>query len=86
MSWYTLLPCENPRDKEHVTNFVKKYPTAQGRVPKTLILVDPKDWAPTTLHNNALVLKTTTISSSYCKSRNPFIRMVEIGLFLTLHL
>jgi len=39
------LPCENPRQKEHVKNFVKKYPTVKGRLPKTLILVDPKDWA-----------------------------------------
>jgi len=41
------LPCENPRHTEHVANFVKKYPTAKGNVPQTLILVDPKDWAIT---------------------------------------
>jgi hypothetical protein len=38
------LPCENPRRTEHVANFIKKYPTAKGRVPDTIIIVDPKDW------------------------------------------
>jgi hypothetical protein len=45
MSWFKLLACENPRHKEHVTNLIKKYPTAKGNVPKTLILVNPEDWA-----------------------------------------
>ncbi|MGH9975216.1 MAG: hypothetical protein ACRD8Z_05195 [Nitrososphaeraceae archaeon] len=39
------MSCENPNHKQHVKNFVKKYPTAKGRVPNTIILVDPKDWA-----------------------------------------
>lgn len=30
---------------EHLKNFVKKYPTVKGRVPKATILVDPRDWA-----------------------------------------
>ncbi|MGB7635172.1 MAG: hypothetical protein WBL68_15735 [Nitrososphaeraceae archaeon] len=37
--------CRNPNHKRHVTDFVKKYPSAKGRVPKTIILVDPNDWA-----------------------------------------
>jgi hypothetical protein len=45
LAWYSLLPCQNPKHKEHVKNFVKKYPTAKGNVPKTLIIVDPKEWA-----------------------------------------
>jgi hypothetical protein len=39
------LTCENPNHKQHVKNFVKKYPTAKGRVPSTIILVDPNDWS-----------------------------------------
>jgi hypothetical protein len=31
------LPCKNPRHKEHITNFVKKYPTANRRVPYTIV-------------------------------------------------
>jgi hypothetical protein len=38
------MPCRNPRHKEHIKDFVRKYPTAKGRVPKPTILVD-KDWA-----------------------------------------
>jgi hypothetical protein len=37
--------CKNPDHKMHVTDFIKKYPSARGRVPQTIILVDPKDWA-----------------------------------------
>jgi hypothetical protein len=39
------MPCENPRHKEHVKDFVRKFHTAKGRVPKTTILVDPREWA-----------------------------------------
>jgi hypothetical protein len=39
------MQCKNPNHKLHVTNFIKKSPTAKGRVPRTIILVDPKDWA-----------------------------------------
>jgi hypothetical protein len=35
----------NPNHKLHIKNFVKKYPTTKGRVPSTIILVDPMDWA-----------------------------------------
>jgi hypothetical protein len=37
--------CKNPNHKVHIANFVKKYPSAKGRVPKTIVLVDPKDWS-----------------------------------------
>lgn len=37
--------CKTPNHKSHIANFIKKYPTAKGRVPKTIILVNPKDWA-----------------------------------------
>jgi hypothetical protein len=39
------MPCRNPRHKEHVKDLVRKFPTAKGRVPRTTILADPKDWA-----------------------------------------
>ena len=39
-----MLKCENPRHKEHVKNFVRKYPTTKGRVLDTIIIVDPKYW------------------------------------------
>ena len=38
------MPCENPKHKEHIKNFVKKYPSAKGRVSDTIIIVDPKFW------------------------------------------
>ena len=38
------MSCENPRHKEHVKNFVKGFPTAKGRVPDTIIMVDPNNW------------------------------------------
>ena len=37
--------CKNSDDKVHVANFVKKYPSAKGRVPQTVVLVDPSDWS-----------------------------------------
>jgi hypothetical protein len=36
--------CKNPNHKVHVANFIKEYPTAKGRVPHRIILVDPSDW------------------------------------------
>jgi hypothetical protein len=39
------LSCENPRHKEYIEDFVRKFPTTKERVPDTTILVDPKDWA-----------------------------------------
>ncbi|MGA6991184.1 MAG: hypothetical protein WBL67_12435 [Nitrososphaeraceae archaeon] len=38
------MKCENPRHKEHIKNFVKKYLTSKGRVPDTIIIADPKYW------------------------------------------
>ena len=38
------MPCQSSRHKEHVKNFVKKYPTAKGKVPDTMITVNPEDW------------------------------------------
>ena len=43
MVW-SAMSCENPRHKEHVKNFVKGFPTAKGRVPDTIIMVDPNNW------------------------------------------
>ncbi|MGH9927387.1 MAG: hypothetical protein ACRD5B_18625 [Nitrososphaeraceae archaeon] len=40
----TCVKCKNPRHKEHVKNFVRKYPIAKGRVPDTIITVDSKYW------------------------------------------
>ena len=42
--------CKNPNHKTHVANFVRKYPSARGRVPSTIILVDPTDWAANLEH------------------------------------
>ena len=42
---YKLKRCKNPNHKTHVANFIKKYPSAKGRVPNTIILVDPKGWS-----------------------------------------
>jgi hypothetical protein len=43
----TIIPidlkrCKNPNHKKHVANFIREYPTAKGRVPKRIIMVDPK--------------------------------------------
>ncbi|MGC2387107.1 MAG: hypothetical protein WA460_08515 [Nitrososphaeraceae archaeon] len=37
--------CKNPNHTLHVVNFIEKYPTAKGRVPQTIIMVDPSDWS-----------------------------------------
>jgi hypothetical protein len=39
-----LNRCKNPNHKKHLANFIKEYPSAKGRVPQTIIMVDPKDW------------------------------------------
>ncbi|MFZ0554246.1 MAG: hypothetical protein WBL67_03610 [Nitrososphaeraceae archaeon] len=38
------MKCENPRHKEHINNFIKKYSTAKGKVPGAIIIADPKYW------------------------------------------
>ncbi len=50
--------CKNPNHKVHVANFVKKYPTAKGRVPQTIILVDPNNWA--------VALENPTLNTTEC--------------------
>ncbi|MGH9976901.1 MAG: hypothetical protein ACRD8Z_13860 [Nitrososphaeraceae archaeon] len=50
--------CKNPNHTLRVANFVKKYPSAKGRVPKTIILVDPKDWA--------VALENPTLNTTEC--------------------
>ena len=50
------MSCENPNHKQDVKNFVKRYPTAKERVPQTIILVDPKDWA--------VALETPTLNTT----------------------
>jgi hypothetical protein len=45
--------CKNPDHMVHEANFIKKYPSAKDRVPNTIILVNPKDWA-IALENPAL--------------------------------
>jgi hypothetical protein len=42
-----LKQCKNPNHKKYVANFIKEYPSAKGRVPKSIIMVDPKDWGIT---------------------------------------
>jgi hypothetical protein len=44
MGRYNLLTCENPNHEEHIENFLRKYPTAKGRVLDTIIVVDPRTW------------------------------------------
>lgn len=44
--------CKNPNHKRHIAAFVKKYPSAMGRVPNAIILVDPNDWSIDLEHPN----------------------------------
>lgn len=50
--------CKNPNHKVHVANFVRKYPSAKGIVPHTIIMVDPKDWA--------VALENPTLNTTEC--------------------
>jgi hypothetical protein len=50
--------CKNPTHKVHLANFVTKYPTAKGRVPQTILLVDTKDWA--------VALEHPTLNTTEC--------------------
>jgi hypothetical protein len=40
-----LLSCENPRHKQHLQRFLKKYPTANKNGEFAIITVNPEDWA-----------------------------------------
>jgi hypothetical protein len=50
--------CKNPNHKLHVTNFIKEYPSAKGRVPQRIILVDPSDWG--------VALENPTLNTTEC--------------------
>jgi hypothetical protein len=50
--------CKNPNHKLHKVNFIKEYPSAKGRVPKTIIMVDPKDWS--------IVLENPELNTTEC--------------------
>jgi hypothetical protein len=39
-----LNQCKNPHHEESVANFIKEYPSAKGRVPQRILMVEPKDW------------------------------------------
>ena len=40
-----LLPCKNPRHKQHLKRFLKKYPTSDKNGEFPIITVNPEDWA-----------------------------------------
>jgi hypothetical protein len=50
--------CKNPNHKTYLANFIKKYPSAKGKVPQTIILVDPNDWA--------VALENLTLNTTGC--------------------
>ena len=54
--------CKNPDHEIHVAGFIKKYPSAKGKVPQTIILVDPKDWA--------VALENPTFNTTECCQQN----------------
>jgi hypothetical protein len=54
--------CKNPNHNVHVANFIKKYPTVKGRVPQTIVMVDPSDWSVTLEHPS----KNTTECCQVC--------------------
>ena len=39
------LNCENPRHKQHLQRFLKKYPTADKNGEFAIIKINPEDWA-----------------------------------------
>ena len=39
------MRCENPRHKQHLRRFLKKYPTADKNGEFPIITVNPEDWA-----------------------------------------
>jgi hypothetical protein len=50
--------CKNPNHQLHITNFIKEYPSAKGRVPQRIILVDPSDWG--------VALENPTLNTTEC--------------------
>jgi hypothetical protein len=59
---HSLKRCKNPNHKVYVANFVKKYPSIKVRVPKTIVLVAPQDWAVDLEHPS----KNTTECCQIC--------------------
>ena len=72
MVW-PAVSCENPRHKEHVKNFVKEFPTAKGRVPDTIITVDPKYWyiSDISKDNTVPCCQVCSISEDIIRASNP---------------
>ena len=73
MVW-SAMSCENPRHKEHVKNFVKGFPTAKGRVPDTIIKVDPNNWYFQIFQNLILfhaARQICSISEDIIRASNP---------------
>jgi hypothetical protein len=58
-----LKRCKNPKHNEHVANFIKEYPSAKGRVPKRIIMVDPKDWGIALEHPELNIVECCQVCS-----------------------
>jgi len=71
---YFVLQCQNPGHKEHLKNFIRKYPSAKDRVPDTIITVNPEDWAIDLEHpekNTVKCCKMCSIQEDIKRARSP---------------
>ena len=53
------MHCENPRHKQHLKAFLKKYPTASPDAEFTIIDVDPQTWI-SDLEYEDMIINTST--------------------------
>ncbi len=51
------MHCENPRNKQHVKAFLKKYPTASKDAEFTIIDVNSNDWIADLEHEDRNTVK-----------------------------
>ena len=73
-----LKQYKSPNHKAHIVNFIMEYSSARGRVPKTIILVDPKDCA--------VALENPTLNTTECYQASSLaedIAQAEKGIGIT---
>gem|GEM_PF-3962925 len=57
------MQCENPRLKQHLKAFLKKYPTVSKDVEFTIIDVNPQDWIADIKHEETNTAKSCQMCS-----------------------
>jgi hypothetical protein len=57
------LSCQNPRHRQHLKAFLKKYPTASKEAEFTIIDVDPQTWISDLEHEERNTAKSCQMCS-----------------------